>query len=87
MVINIVIEFGVTEVMGNLIDPDEGNSFVELVEAKETRIFVDKADFISEINSLLNTDGKLLAMIRSRRFGKTVMADMLLAYYYENMTD
>ncbi len=67
--------------MGDIINPVEGNSFVDLVEAKDTRIFVDKTDFISHTNTLLNTDGKLLSLTRPRRFGKTVTADMLLAYY------
>ena len=74
-------EFGEVKVMGDTINPVEGNSFVELVEAKDTRIFVDKTDFIDKTNALLNTDGKLLSLTRPRRFGKTVTADMLLAYY------
>ena len=75
------VEFGEVKVMGDIINPVEGNSFVDLVEAKDTRIFVDKTDFINKINTLLNTDGKLLSLTRPRRFGKTVTADMLLAYY------
>jgi hypothetical protein len=75
------VEFGEAKVMGDIINPVEGNSFVDLVEAKDTRIFVDKTDFINRTNALLNTDGKLLSLTRPRRFGKTVTADMLLAYY------
>ena len=67
--------------MGDLINPVDGNSFVDLVGAKDTRIFVDKTDFIDKTNALLNTDGKLLSQTRPRRFGKTVTADMFLAYY------
>ncbi len=74
-------EFGEVKVMGDIINPVEGNSFVELVEARDTRIFVDKTDFIDKTNALLNIDGKLLSLTRPRRFGKTVTADMLLAYY------
>ncbi len=74
-------ERGEVKVMGDMINPVEGNSFVDLVEARDTRIFVDKTDFIAKTNALLNTDGKLLSMTRPRRFGKTVTADMLLAYY------
>ena len=74
-------ESGEVKVMGDIINPVEGNSFVELVAAKDTRIFVDKTDFINKTNALLNTDGKLLSLTRPRRFGKTVTADMLLAYY------
>lgn len=67
--------------MGDIINPVAGNSFIELAEARDTRIFVDKTDFLDHANALLNTDGKLLALTRPRRFGKTVAADMLLAYY------
>ena len=67
--------------MGNILNPTDGNSFINLVEAKDTRVFVDKTDFIEKTNSLLKTDGKFLAVTRPRRFGKTVTAHMLLAYY------
>ena len=73
--------------MGDLINPVEGNAFVDLVEAKDTRVFVDKTDFLGITNALLNTDGKLLSMTRPRRFGKTVSADMLLAYYSKGYED
>ena len=67
--------------MGFILNPVDGNAFVELVEAKDIGIFVDKTDFISKTNVRLNTAGKLLSLTRPRRFGKTVTADMLLAYY------
>jgi hypothetical protein len=67
--------------MGNILNTADDNSFINLVEVKDTRIFVDKTDFIEKTNTLLKTDGKFLAVTRPRRFGKTVTADMLLAYY------
>ena len=67
--------------MGSILNPVDGNSFVDLVKAKETGLLVDKTDLISKINLRLNTVGKLLSLTRPRRFGKTVTADMLLAYY------
>ena len=57
------------------------NSFISLVNARDSRVFVDKTDFIGKTNALLDTDGKLIAFTRPRRFGKTVSAHMLLAYY------
>lgn len=75
------IGFGVFKVMGSILNPVDGNSFVDLVKAKERGLLVDKTDFISKINLRLNTVGKLLSLTRPRRFGKTVTADMLLAYY------
>jgi hypothetical protein len=44
-------------------------------------VFVDKTDFIEKTNALFNTDGNLIAVTRPRRFGKTVTAHMLSAYY------
>lgn len=43
---------------------------------------MDKTDFICVTNSRLGIpDQKLIAMTRPRRFGKSVTADMLCAYY------
>ena len=67
--------------MGSILNPCTSNSFISLVKAKETRIFVDKTEFIEKTNALLDTDGKLIAVTRPRRFGKTVTANMLSAYY------
>ena len=67
--------------MGNILNPGHDNNFIELARNKESRVFVDKTDFIHKTNALLNTDGKLLAVTRPRRFGKTVTAHMLSAYY------
>ena len=72
--------------MGNILNPADDNSFINLVEVKDTRIFVDKTDFIEKTNTLLKTDGKFLAVTRPRRFGKTVTAHMLSAYYSKAYT-
>ena len=73
--------------MGSILNPDKDNSFINLVKARDTRVFVDKTDFIEKTNALLNTDGKLLAVTRPRRFGKTVTAHMLSAYYSKGYAD
>ena len=68
--------------MGTYLNPNDDNSFIELANARNTDLFVDKTDFLRITNSLLNKAGsKLMAMTRPRRFGKSVMADMLSAYY------
>ena len=68
--------------MGTYLNPNDDNSFIELANARNTDLFVDKTDFLRITNSLLNKAGsKLMAMTRQRRFGKSVMADMLSAYY------
>lgn len=58
------------------------NSFYDLFVAKNDDPFVDKSDFIADLNKCVNfTQKKFLAVTRPRRFGKTVTADMLELYY------
>lgn len=44
-------------------------------------IYVDKTEMISYMNSILGTKDKLICASRPRRFGKTIAAKMLSAYY------
>lgn len=67
--------------MGSILNPVDNNSFVELVAFKNEDIFVDKTDFIPKISAKINANKRLFAVTRPRRFGKTVTAHMLLAYY------
>ena len=67
--------------MGNILNPTDGNSFINLVKFKESEIFVDKTEFIEKMSSKINTQNRFIAITRSRRFGKTVTAHMLSAYY------
>ena len=68
-------------VIGNILNSTENNSFIKLVKFKDSEIFVDKTDFIEKISAKVNTQNCFLAITRPRRFGKTVTAHMLLAYY------
>ncbi len=43
--------------------------------------YVDKTGLIDYINSVLDTNDKLTCVSRPRRFGKTMAAHMLCAYY------
>lgn len=43
--------------------------------------YVDKSGLIAVVNSTLNTDKRFSCVTRSRRFGKTMAARMLQAYY------
>ena len=67
--------------MGNFLNPDKENSFITLANCKNKYLFVDKTSFIEITNNRLNKDNRFLAVTRPRRFGKTVTAHMLLAYY------
>ncbi len=50
-------------------------------EAVNSTIYVDKSGLISYTDSVLNTKQKYVCVSRPRRFGKTMAADMLAAYY------
>ncbi|MCC8118320.1 MAG: AAA family ATPase [Bacteroidales bacterium] len=43
--------------------------------------YVDKTMLIAEVNDTLRTDSKMSCVTRCRRFGKSMAAAMLCAYY------
>lgn len=45
------------------------------------QIYVDKSDLISKLNPLVETEDRYVCVSRPRRFGKTMAANMLAAYY------
>lgn len=49
--------------------------------AINSEIYVDKTDLIRYTNSVINTNQRFICVSRPRRFGKTMTADMLAAYY------
>ena len=49
--------------------------------ALNSEIFVDKTDMIQYLNSVINTQQRFVSVSRPRRFGKTMAADMICAYY------
>ena len=48
--------------MGNILNPGNDNSFIRLVKAKDTRVFVDKTDFIEKTNALFNRNSRHLIL-------------------------
>ena len=50
-------------------------------EAVNSEIYVDKTEMICYTSSVLQTKQKYVSVSRPRRFGKTMAADMLCAYY------
>lgn len=50
-------------------------------ESLASKIYVDKSGLISYMNSVLGTRQKYVCISRPRRFGKSMAADMLTAYY------
>ena len=58
------------------------NSFYRLVARRNLEPFVDKTDFIAQLNFFVDsTSSRFQAVTRPRRFGKTVTAEMLRLYY------
>lgn len=50
-------------------------------ESLSSQIYVDKTGLIEQTNAALNTTQKYLCVSRPRRFGKSMAANMLAAYY------
>ena len=63
--------------MGNYLNP--GNE--KFQEAINSTIYVDKTSLIGYTNAVLHTKQKYICVSRPRRFGKSMAADMLTAYY------
>lgn len=63
--------------MGNYLNP--GNKGFR--ESLNSAIYADKTLLIDKTNAVLNTRQKFLCISRPRRFGKSMAADMLAAYY------
>ena len=63
--------------MGTYLNP--GKSAYE--EAVNSKIFVDKSEMIRYLNTVVKTKQKYVSVSRPRRFGKTMAADMICAYY------
>ena len=63
--------------MGIYVNPGNEN----LKEALRSKIFVDKSLFIGKISELLNTQQKFICVSRPRRFGKTMIANLMKAYF------
>ena len=54
---------------------------IEFQESINSEIYVDKTMLIERTNAALRTKQKYMCISRPRRFGKSVAADMLAAYY------
>ncbi len=63
--------------MGVYLNP--GNE--RFLESVSSRIYVDKTGLIAYTNEVIGTRDKFLCVSRPRRFGKSMTAEMLAAYY------
>lgn len=63
--------------MGLYLNPDN-EDFQQVLNSE---IYVDKTELIAYTNSVLRTEQKYICVSRPRRFGKSMAANMLTAYY------
>ena len=65
------------EDMGHYLNP--GNEGFR--RALRAKIYIDKTGMIEYLNGVIGTDDGLVCVSRPRRFGKSMAANMLTAYY------
>ena len=63
--------------MGIYLNPN----FEKFEKSLNSEIYVDKSNLIIQTNALLDTEQRFICLSRPRRFGKTMAANMLAAYY------
>ena len=57
------------------------------LEARRDEIYVDKSALIEELNKVYGKSRKYVCVSRPRRFGKTMAANMVCAYYDRTVTE
>lgn len=63
--------------MGIYLNPDN----TDFQRALNSKIYIDKSDLIHYTNSVMHTEQQYICVSRPRRFGKSMAANMLTAYY------
>ena len=63
--------------MGIYLNPDN----MDFQIAINSELYVDKSELIKSINNLIYTEQRFVCVSRPRRFGKSMAANMLAAYY------
>ena len=72
-----IADYFLEVLMGRFLNPDNG----AFSEAVNSEIYIDKTRLLEYINRVINTTSKFICNSRPRRFGKSMTADMLSAYY------
>gem|GEM_PF-20528 len=62
---------------GHYLNPDNSR----FTESVNSEIYIDKSMLITQTNKLIKTEQKYICVSRPRRFGKSIAAEMLCAYY------
>ncbi len=63
--------------MGTYVNPDNES----MRSAVSSQIYVDKTGLLKVLNNALGTEKRYFAVSRARRFGKSMAAGMIDAYY------
>ena len=63
--------------MGHYLNP----GIAKFKKSLKSKIYVDKSNLIIKMNELIDTEERFVCISRPRRFGKTMVANMLAAYY------
>jgi len=63
--------------MGLYVNPNEALLRMSI----NSEIYVDKSMMLNELNRLINTERRFICVSRPRRFGKSMMGNMMAAYY------
>ena len=63
--------------MGIYLNPDN----IDFKRAVNSEIYIDKSELIIQTNIILDTEDRFVCVSRPRRFGKSIAANMLTAYY------
>ena len=63
--------------MGTLLNPNN----IDFKRAANSEIYIDKSELINYTNCVIDTEQRFICVSRPRRFGKSMAANMLTAYY------
>lgn len=63
--------------MGSFVNRGNGS----FTRARKSQIYIDKTGLLKYTNSVMDTEQCYICVSRPRRFGKTLTAGMLMAYY------
>jgi hypothetical protein len=66
--------------MGSFINRDNE----KLRISRRSKIYVDKSLLITALNDVIGSEERFLCISRPRRFGKSMAANMISAYYDES---
>lgn len=64
-------------IMGTYLNPGAG----KLRQSRNSEIYVDKSGMLSYLNHVINTEQRFVCVSRPRRFGKSMSANLISAYY------